>query len=326
MTPDLDTIVIETAGRPWAMLEHSLANLRVHEGRTITAARPTGAAFARHGSVSVVPLHGVITPKPSILSMLFGGGDASLSNFRANLNAAVGDPDTSAVVLDIDSPGGLVDGVPEAAEMVRQAREGGKPIVAVANHLMASAAYWLGSQAHEVVASPSSEIGSVGVFQLHTDQSEAAKKAGISTTVISAGKFKTESHPYAPLNDDAIAHLQQGVDDYYGMFTQAVAVGRSRASQSVSADDVKNGFGQGRTLVGQRNLTAGLADRVATLEETVNRLQDGRSRVARTDADRMAFDPASAASPSPSQPIRAADAPTDLERQRRLADALRELG
>jgi signal peptide peptidase SppA len=328
---DLDTLVIRTVGQTWAIDEAVLWELRRHEGREFTARRLSSGSQPgpdlRHGSVSVVPLHGVITPRTSLLGMLFGGGDASLSTFKSNMTAALNDPDSSAIVLDIDSPGGLVDGVPEAAEWLRQARNAGKPIVAVSNHQMASAAYWLSSQAHEIVASPSAQVGSIGVYTTHHDLSEAAKKEGVATTVISAGRFKAEGHPFAPLGDEATAHLQQGVDDLYGMFTQAVAQGRSRASQTVTADDVRNGYGQGRMLIAKRAVAAGLADRVGTLEETVNRLQDGAgSRVARTDADRMAFDPAAAVALSPSQPIRAADAPTDLDRQRRLADALRELG
>src|SRR5581483_8663120 len=96
----------------------------------------------------------------------------------------------------------------------------------VANTQIGSAAYWLASQAHEIVASPSSEVGSVGVYQLHRDVSKAMDAAGVKHTLVSAGKYKVEGNPYEPLAGEARDAVQQVVDDYYGMFVKAVADGR----------------------------------------------------------------------------------------------------
>ena len=225
-----------------------------------------------------VGLHGVITPRPSLLMMLFGGGSGGLSAFVSDLRAAAADPDVSSIVLDIDSPGGLVDQVPETAAMVRQIRDkSGKPLVAVANTQASSAAYWLASQANEVAVTPSGELGSIGVYSLHRDFSDAFAQRGIKHTLISAGKYKVEGNPYEPLSDEALAAEQSVVDDYYSMFTADVAAGRG-----VDVADVTDGYGEGRSLTAKRAVKAGLADRTATLQETVARMSSGRARVRRT--------------------------------------------
>ena len=230
------------------------------------------------GGVAVVGLHGVITPRKSLLMALFGGGSGGLLDFLSDLNAAAKDPEAKSIVLDIDSPGGLVDLVPEAAATVRQIRESsGKPIVAVANTQASSAAYWLASQANEIAVTPSGELGSIGVYSLHRDMSEAFAQRGVKHTLISAGKYKVEGNPYEPLSDEALAAEQASVDDYYGMFVGDVAAGRG-----VEVSDVTDGYGEGRSLTAKRAVKAGLADRTATLGETIARLSSGRARVKRT--------------------------------------------
>jgi membrane-bound ClpP family serine protease len=83
------------------------------------------------------------------------------------------DPNVKAVVIDVDSPGGSVDGVAELFDQIYSAR-GSKPITAISNTLMASAAYWIGTAADELVVSPSGQVGSVGVYMVHDDFSKAA--------------------------------------------------------------------------------------------------------------------------------------------------------
>jgi ClpP class serine protease len=87
---------------------------------------------------------------------------------------------------------------------------------------------------------------------------------GVKTTLISAGKYKTEGNPYEPLSDEARAAMQAMVDDYYGMFTRAVAKGRG-----VSVDAVRNGFGEGRMVSASQAVKNGMADRVATLDQVL---------------------------------------------------------
>lgn len=226
------------------------------------AARPRGRPPAINGDVMVLPLKGVLTPNVSFLAMLFGI-ESGLVSFRRQLRNAAVDSEIGAIVMDIDSPGGVVDLIPEVAEEIRQAAAK-KPVIAVANTLAASAAYWLASQATEVVATPSAELGSIGVYAEHRDISVALEQAGIKPTLVSAGKFKVQGNPYQPLDQDALAAIQEGVDDYYNMFTKDVATGRG-----VSVSDVRSGFGEGKVLTAKRAVDAGLADRVDTLDNVI---------------------------------------------------------
>lgn len=232
------------------------------------AERTGGAAAARPtrtvGAIAVLPLYGVIFPKASMLGEMSGG--TSLARFRSSFREAMATPAISAIVLDVDSPGGIVDQVPETAAEIRAAR-GSKPIIAVANTEAASAAYWLASQADELVVTPSGAVGSIGVWTEHDDFSRALEMAGIKPTLISAGTFKVEANPYEPLGEEARAAIQTEIDEYYRMFTADVAKGRK-----VGIDVVRSGYGQGRMLTAQRALGEGMVDGVETLESVLRRL------------------------------------------------------
>lgn len=277
----------------WAMDPRRLAGLYqlAAEGRleaqlvadadTIEAARQRGRPKAISGGVATVKLQGVLAPMTGFLAMLFDIPDP-LQTFRAAMREAMADSDVGAVVIDIDSPGGVVDGIPEAAAELYSMR-GTKPIIASANSMAASAAYWLAAQADEVVMTPSGAVGSIGVYATHRELSGAMEMMGVKNTLISAGKFKTEANPYEPLSDSAREHIQEDVDYFYEAFTAAVAQGRG-----VSQSDVKNGYGEGRVLNAKAAKAANLVDRVETLNETIARLSS-RSRTAapaaRAEAD-----------------------------------------
>lgn len=223
------------------------------------------------GAVAVISLRGLITPRGSFLSMLFGGG-GGLQAFRRNLRDALSNDDIASILIDIDSPGGSTDLVAETANEIRSAR-GTKPIVAIANTWAASAAYWLGSQADELVVTPSGEVGSIGVFCIHEDWSKWNEEFGINVTYIKAGKFKTEGNPDEPLTEEAEAAIQAKVDEFYGMFVADVAKGRGATASAVRA-----GYGEGRMVTAKQAVALGMADRVDTYEGTVEKLVRGKAR------------------------------------------------
>lgn len=218
------------------------------------------------GGVAVVPLTGIITPQGSFLSFLFGGAPGGLLAFRESLREAVASPDVSAIVLDVDSPGGLVDLVPETAAEVRAARDV-KPIVAVADTQMNSAAYWIASQAKELVATPSGDAGSIGVYRMHVDWSGNNAMNGIKVSHVHAGLHKVDGNPDEPLNSEVMADWQADVNDVYDTFVADVAAGRKTSRKAVL-----EGYGQGRTLNAKRALEAGLVDRIDTYENVVRGL------------------------------------------------------
>jgi signal peptide peptidase SppA len=284
-SPDTDERILyghileAVASEPWAILP-----LKLHAIVELLAIRASGARLSAEqiqdragprrdpsptvqGAVRVLPLVGTLFPRAS--EMAESSGVMSLSRWRAELNRAAADPSISAIVLDVDSPGGAVFGTPEAADAVHAAR-GRKPVVAVANGMAASAAYWIASQADELVIAPGGQVGSIGVIRAHEDLSAALEKEGVKITLIAAGKYKTEGHPFGPLSAESLAHFQSVVDEYYRSFTAAVGRGRG-----VSASVVKAGFGEGRMVMARQAVTLGMADRIGTLDDTVARLASG---------------------------------------------------
>lgn len=252
-----------------AASEETLAEIRAN--RQEMSARRNSAPVAGGGSVAVLPLYGLISHRAGMVGDMSAPEGTSTEKFGAQFRQAVADPGVKAIVIDVDSPGGTVDGVPELAAEIFEARDK-KPITAVANSLMASAAYWIGCAAGDLAVSPSAVVGSVGVYTAHQDESKYLENAGVKTTLISAGKYKTEANPYEPLGDEARAAMQQMVNDYYSLFVKAVAKGRG-----VNADAVRGGFGEGRVVTAQQAVKLGMADRVATLDQVLSKYGVGRA-------------------------------------------------
>jgi signal peptide peptidase SppA len=225
------------------------------------AQRP-GGRKPEAGGVAVIPMHGVIAPRMNLMSALSGG--ATFEGLSAQLRDAMA-LKPKAIVLDIDSPGGSVTRATEFAAEVRKARTT-VPIIAQVNDLAGSAAYWIASQATDIVASPSALVGSIGVFTIYDDISAALERVGIKRDVIAAGKYKAEGVNGGPLSDDARAHRQALVDKAYARFLTDVSLGRG-----VSVDAVRSGYGEGRILTAEDALTAGMVTRLGTMTETLER-------------------------------------------------------
>lgn len=217
---------------------------------------PRPRAGSRVGDTATIPVVGPITRRPSFLSWLFGG--TSTEEISQALRAALDDGRVHRIVLHVDSGGGEVDGITELADEIFQARSK-KPITAMVDTMAASAAYWLASQASEVVVTPSGQVGSIGVFTLHFDRSRALDAAGITPTFIQAGTYKTEGNPLQPLTDAAKAEIQRRIDAFQGMFVRDVARGRGTSTATVASS-----YGQGRMVLAPDAVRVGMADRVGT--------------------------------------------------------------
>ncbi len=266
-----------------------------------TPATPAG------GVVAVIPIHGVIAHRADSFAASSGGTSAEM--IGKAVQRAVRDDEVKAVVLDIDSPGGSVEGIPELAAKIAQAAAV-KPVVAQVNALAASAAYWLASQATEIVATPSGSVGSIGVYMLLVDESEALEKEGVKFNAISAGDKKLEGAPWLPLSDDGRAHLQAQVDQVYQTFVGMVAAGRE-----VSIAEIKAQYGQGRVYLAKEALKRGMIDRIATFDDTLGRAVSGRLRVGprarRADLNRDLLSLMTPAADGKGLPVKAPKIPPD---------------
>jgi len=219
--------------------------------------------------VAVIPLDGVIAKRMNMLHQVSGGTSSQLA--AKALQTALDDPSVHSIILSIDSPGGTVDGTQALADAVHQARTI-KPIVALADGMMASAAYWIGSAAQAIyITDATTVVGSIGVVASHTDISGAQASQGIKTTEISAGKYKRIASSYAPLSADGRQTIQDQVDYTYSLFVDAVAKNRA-----VSTDQVLRNMADGRLFIGQQAITAGLVDGFSTLDGMVAKLNHNR--------------------------------------------------
>jgi signal peptide peptidase SppA len=259
------------------------------------------------GAVAVIPIHGVIVPRGSMLDDVSGA--TSLDSLSSQLSAAMADEKVGKVLLDIDSPGGSVAGVTEFARQVMKARTK-KPIIAHARYTAASAALWIGAAATKFVASPSARVGSLGVYAIHNDLSKALEAMGVKRTFVSSSPAKVEGNETQPLSDAGRAEIQKVVDASAARFRQDVAHGRG-----TTVENVKASFGEGKMFAADEALSIGMIDEVATFEETVSRLLSTDTRAelrAETPSDQP-NDTAQEPSPATAQDPTTARWALDLE-------------
>lgn len=283
------SLIERVAGRPWAIRAELAAHVRgmvareglgalrelaglkaqVHADR-VEARRGRGTVVA--ASVAVVPIIGTLTQRGDVIN---SEATRSAAEIGDEVTALAAEPKVDGIVLEVDSPGGEVFGIPEAWQAIHQAAKS-KPVVAAVNAQAASAGYYLTSAATEVYLTPSGEVGSVGVFALHIDASRAIEESGQRWEFVEASEspHKVELAPDRGLSDDAREDLQAMVDRYMSYFHRDVSRGRG-----VPVETVRRDFGRGRMLGPERALQARMIDRVGTLEDAIRRAaQLGRER------------------------------------------------
>jgi signal peptide peptidase SppA len=179
----------------------------------------------------------------------------------------MGNKDVKTIVFDVDSPGGSVAGNAEFAREVLRARTK-KPVLAVAQYTMGSAAYQLSAAATEVIAAPSARVGSIGTYAIHDDLSEALAKLGVKRTYISAGEGKVDGNETEPLGAAARARMDATVQEAYDAFVGNVVKGRG---VGVTAARVRTEWGA-HVYGAAEALSLGMIDTIATLDETIARV------------------------------------------------------
>lgn len=217
------------------------------------------------GSTAIVPVYGVIAKKMNLFQAVSGG--ASTEMLARDIGDALADDSVESIILDVDSPGGSVDGTEDIAKIIYESR-GKKPIIALANGVMASAAYWIGAAADKVyIANKTTAVGSIGVVATHGDYSEANARDGVKITEITAGKYKRIPSENEPLTKEGRAVMQDRVDYIYSVFVEDVA-----KFKNVSVKTVIDDMADGRVFLGQQAIDAGLVDGISTLEGLIEML------------------------------------------------------
>ncbi|MBI5673483.1 MAG: S49 family peptidase [Nitrospirae bacterium] len=234
--------------------------------RSTKPAIPSGVVYELRDGIAVIRLYGVLMRREPSWSGLFDVTSTALTSEMLRL--ALSDSSVRAIVLAVHSPGGAVDGTQELARQVYAARRG-KPIVAYAEGLMASAAYWIGAAADQVyISSDTTELGSIGVVATHVDISRAEDARGIKTTEIVAGQYKRVASMHQPLSTLGRTTLQEQVNQVYSVFVEDVATFRRTTPETVIRS-----MADGRIFLGRSAIAAGLADGKTTLDALTSHLR-----------------------------------------------------
>lgn len=227
--------------------------------------------------VAVLDITGVIAKKMNLFTAISGG--VSTEILAQAFQKALADPLVQSILLVIDSPGGSVDGPPALANAIFAAR-GQKPIVTLADGMMASAAYWIGAGAHRMyAASRTTMVGSIGVVATHVDVSGLEALQGVKTTEIVSGKFKRIASQYGPLSVEGRQSIQDQTDVLYSVFLDALV----QFLGAASSEDLHATMADGRTCFADQAMSLGMVDGLATLDELLARMADGEFNDLPTD-------------------------------------------
>jgi len=218
-----------------------------------------GSANTTGSKVAVIPLQGTVQKRSGYCSL-------GTKDLVAQLNAANRDPEIAAIVLDIDSPGGQVDGTEELAQAVALS---GKPVVAYIDGLGASAAYWIASQASHIFINSASTgyAGSLGVLCMSINQSAFLEKQGVKVEILRSSRAvdKARLNPVEAMDESVRASVQADLDQIGETFIAAVEKGR--AGKLSAKEDVFTG----KVYKGSDAKKHGLVDAIGSLQDAVNK-------------------------------------------------------
>ena len=174
------------------------------------------------------------------------------------------DPAIRAVVLRINSPGGVVAPTQEIATAVRRLREAKKPVVASLGSVAASGGYYVAVAADRIYESPGTLTGSIGVVMQLANVEGLLKKVGVEYVVVKAGAYKDVGNFARPMTPEERRILQSLLDDVYDQFIGAVAEGRGLDPQTVRS------FAEGRIYSGRQAQGLKMVDDLGGLDDAID--------------------------------------------------------
>jgi len=286
MTQDANALIAAIRSERWAILPEYMAAIEALAMRAYDAGALQDVAQDGHGErragfeavtamgdrldgarmatvrdgAAIVPVLGPIFPRANLVNSSAGG--TSLDGMMRDFRVAQASPEVERIVLLVDSPGGVVSGLSEAALAIRDSE---KPVVAFVTGIAASAAYWLASQAGEIVMESAASVGSIGVVATISRQVETDMQGRRETEIVSSGA------PYKrpdPETEDGRKALQDAVDAIEAVFVSDISQGRK-----LRASVVRQEFGRGAMVAAAQAVEAGMADRIGTLDSV---LREGR--------------------------------------------------
>ncbi|WP_447933080.1 S49 family peptidase [Wolbachia endosymbiont of Dactylopius coccus] len=227
--------------------------------------------------IKVIPIHGILTKKSEVFDDILGM--TSYEKIREEIEEALIDKEVETIILDIDSPGGEVNGLFDLSDFIYKAR-GERKIIAIANDDAYSAAYAIASSAEKVFVSRTSGVGSIGVIASHIDQSGFDEKQGIKYTTVFAGNRKNDLNPHEPITSESLESLQEEVGRLYEMFVQLIARNRNLSTERIKSTEAGLYFGE-------KAIEIGLADGITTFSEFIDNY---RRNMTKTEIKEQAID------------------------------------
>jgi protease IV len=198
--------------------------------------------------VAIVELEGIITDVEDLVR--------ELKSHREN-------PSVRAVVVRINSPGGVVGPTQELYDAIIRVRQAGKPVVASLGAVAASGGYYAAVACDQIYANRGTLTGSIGVIMQLANVEQLMKKVGVDYVVVKAGQYKDVGNFGRPMTPEERRILQALLDDVHGQFISAVATGRKLERQEVVR------FADGRIFSGAQAKDLKMVDALGDLEEAV---------------------------------------------------------
>lgn len=259
--------------QPWLITSeamHSMAAQAVafFDARLTLPEPSSNPLLSVEDGIGIIRIHGPLMRDPDLISsLLFGATD--MNQVAEAIQEAVALEEVKSILLDIDSPGGTVNGTPELAQAVADAAKL-KSIHAFSAGQMCSAAYWIASQCDAVYATPSARVGSIGVMLPFIDSAEKFRSQGLKVEVFAAGKFKGMGTPGVSLSEEQRALIQSDIEEVAADFKSAVlARGRKIPDEAM----------EGQSFSARKAQRFNLAGTVKSRDEVIARLRSIAARV-----------------------------------------------
>lgn len=271
------SIINRLRAEPWAITREMLETIIAIAERDNESQQAVAARLGRQlknsydvevrDGIAIIPVVGPLFRYANLFTSVSGA--TSYEMLARDFTRALNDPRVDGILLNIDSPGGEVNGVSELADMIYQGR-GVKPIKAYVGGMGASGGYWIPAAASEIVVAETAQLGSIGVVAAFEDTRAADEKSGRRRFEIVSSQSPDKR--LDPTTDEGRAKIQARIDELAGIFVAKVA-----AYRGVTVDKVLTDYGRGGVLIGAGAVAAGLADRVGSFEGILAEMIGGPS-------------------------------------------------
>lgn len=215
------------------------------------------------GGKAVIKISGVLLKTVPSWLRFWGIEATGYDEIQAQLDQAMNDDSITGIHLQIESPGGIVDGLVDTADAIFNARQT-KKVTATIEDLGASAAYWLASQAETIDANRTTEVGSIGVYTVYLDSSKLADNLGFKVVLIKSGEIKGMGVSGVEITDKQIAAVQENIDAIADQFVESVARGRVKDKDTIEI------LATGQLWIAAKAKKLGLIDRVTNITRQNN--------------------------------------------------------